>query len=99
MVSPANRTVSGLSGAAWPVLPQEEVKLPRETKASRYYAARETDANPVRTAPKEATGAGAEQEKFLFYRGVGTFAMPLSARALGMERSLSAGPERPSTAT
>ena len=47
---------------------------------SRYFAARETDAAPVQVA------AGAdkkEQEKFLFYRGVADFRMPLVVRAPG----------------
>jgi hypothetical protein len=60
------------------VLPQEEPSLLIEERRSRYYAARETDAAPLRVA--------AEGEKFLFYRGVGSFAMPLSARALGGDR-------------
>jgi hypothetical protein len=43
-----------------------------ESEPSRYYAARKTDSSPVTV--------GREQEKFLFYRGVGHFAVPLSAR-------------------
>jgi hypothetical protein len=41
---------------------------------SHYYAARETDAAPVQV--------GAQREKFLFYRGAGTFPLPISARSL-----------------
>jgi len=41
---------------------------------SHYYAARETDAASVRV--------GAEKEKFLFYRGVGNFPLPVSARVM-----------------
>ncbi len=77
----ANRTEKRLVWRGLSVLPREEVKLPREKFERRYYAARETEANPLRAASTESTGAGAEQEKFLFYRGVGSFAMPLSARA------------------
>jgi hypothetical protein len=40
--------------------------------ASRYYAARGTDAAPIT--------AGDQHEKFLFYRGVGRIPVPLSAR-------------------
>jgi hypothetical protein len=65
------------------VLAGEQVKLPNEEKASRYYAARETDATPLRVAFKEDDRKQTEQEKFLFYRGVGSFDMPLSVRALG----------------
>lgn len=46
--------------------------LPREGTSSRYYAARATDASPLTV--------DGEHEKFLFYRGVARFAVPLSAR-------------------
>jgi len=39
-----------------------------------YYAARETDAAPLQV--------GTQREKFLFYRGVGTFPLPVSAKPL-----------------
>jgi len=65
------------------VMPNEPLKLPNETKKSRYYAARETDAAPLRVGFFEANEKRVEQEKFLFYRGVGDFDMPLSARAWG----------------
>jgi hypothetical protein len=39
--------------------------------ASHYYAARDTDASPLES--------GDENEKFLFYRGVGAFDPPLTA--------------------
>jgi hypothetical protein len=46
-------------------------------QSSQYYAARETASTPLRiNAP-----AGQQQEKFLFYRGVATFAVPVSAIA------------------
>ena len=44
---------------------------PREAAPSHYYAARETDAAPVQV--------GTEREKFLFYRGVGGFPVPIAA--------------------
>jgi hypothetical protein len=47
--------------------------------AGRYFAARETDAATVRTAGPEKR----EDEQFLFYRGVGDFALPFVVRALG----------------
>lgn len=52
--------------------PDATPDLPRENHPSRYYAARATDASPI-----EVDG---QYEKFLFYRGVGRFAVPLSAR-------------------
>lgn len=50
--------------------------FPVESKDSHYYPARETDAAPVRVCGKTEQ----QYEKFLFYRGVGTFDLPLSAR-------------------
>jgi hypothetical protein len=58
------------------VLPGAEVELPIENKESHYYPARETDAAPLRVCGEKPQ----EHEKFLFYRGVGTFDLPLSAR-------------------
>ena len=51
------------------LLPGERPELPAGMGASHYYAARETDATPLRV--------GKQQEKLLFYRGVGDFALPL----------------------
>ena len=48
---------------------------------SRYYAARETDAAPVQVCGSD--GKSVQQEKFLFYRGVGTFDLPLSIKLSG----------------
>jgi hypothetical protein len=53
------------------VLPNENgVKYPQGSRPSHYYAARSTDANPVRV--------DSSYEKFLFYRGVGNFPVPLN---------------------
>jgi hypothetical protein len=57
------------------VLPGSDLVFPFEKKASHYFAARATDAAPVRS--------GKEQEKLLFYRGVGSFAPPLWVRYPG----------------
>jgi hypothetical protein len=54
------------------VRPGITAALPVESEPSRYYAARKTDSAPLTV--------GGEQEKFLFYRGVGRFPVPLSAR-------------------
>ena len=48
---------------------------------NRYYAARETDADPVQVCGTD--GKSVQQEKFLFYRGVGTFDLPLSVKLEG----------------
>ncbi len=69
------------------VLPKEDVRLLSEKQESRYYAARETDAAPLRvTFLGEAGNAVTEPEKFLFYRGVGTFAIPLIVKAMGEDK-------------
>jgi hypothetical protein len=54
------------------VEPNTTPALPTETEPSRYYAARGTDSAPI--------AVGDQHEKFLFYRGVGDFQVPLSAR-------------------
>lgn len=46
--------------------------LPVENGPARYYAARQTDSAPITV--------NGQSEKFLFYRGVGRFPIPLSAR-------------------
>jgi hypothetical protein len=53
------------------VTPGVTPALERGPERSHYYAARETDAAPIRV--------GNQNEKFLFYRGVGGFGVPLSA--------------------
>jgi hypothetical protein len=77
----AGRTDTRLTWEGIKVVPEESVKLPSEKKASRYYAARETDAAPLGVTFREEDRVATEHEKFLFYRGVGTFDMPLSVRA------------------
>jgi hypothetical protein len=61
------------------LLPGTTALLPVETKASRYYAARATDSAPLRIQ----TRAGVQSEKFLFYRGLGDFPLPLTVRFEG----------------
>jgi hypothetical protein len=68
------------------VRPGEPTELPTEAKESRYYAARETDAAPLRIPCYKDGGLATEEEKFLFYRGVGDFNMPLKVRASGDDR-------------
>ncbi len=61
------------------VMPGAEESFAVESKPSHYYPARETDAAPLRVC----TTKGQEREKFLFYRGVGTFDLPLTAKLDG----------------
>ncbi len=79
----AERTDRTLAWRQIEVLPGEALKLPKEEHKSRYYAARETDAGPLRVTFPQEDHSCVEQEKFLFYRGVGTFDMPLRVRARG----------------
>lgn len=60
------------------VMPGAAVNLPVDYKDSHYYPARETDSAPVQVCA--TAGKPAQQEKFLFYRGVGTFDLPVSVR-------------------
>ena len=69
-------------GIRWPrvtILPGETAPLLTEAAPSHYYPARETDAAIVRCGQKAKT----QHEKFLFYRGVGTFETPLRVRLDG----------------
>jgi hypothetical protein len=51
------------------IFPAEQAKFPTEKAQSHYYAARETDSAPIR--------AGGQDEKLIFYRGMGDIAIPL----------------------
>ena len=63
------------------VMPGAAVNLQVDYSSSHYFAARETDAAPVQVCA--TNGKPAQQEKFLFYRGVGTFDLPLSVKLDG----------------
>src|SRR5215510_5361039 len=56
--------------------PGAKEKFPVERSRSHYYPARETDAAPLSLGDEQKV----EQERFLFYRGIGFFDLPLSAR-------------------
>jgi hypothetical protein len=70
------------------VVPSAAPNFPTMTAPSHYYAARETDASPV--------VVNGQAEKFLFYRGVAAFDVPITTVALaegGVRiHNLSAGP-------
>jgi len=53
------------------VQPDTSPVFPTDGRTTRYYAARETDSAPL--------SAGVDREKFLFYRGIGRFPVPLTA--------------------
>ena len=63
-----------VSSATWRgvrLSPGSAASFPQEAAASHYYAARRTKAAPL--------AVGTQAEKFLFYRGVGRFGIPLAA--------------------
>ena len=71
---PAARNVgAGIDWGQVRVLASPTGSFPVEAGKSHYYPARETDANAVRVC----VAKNPEDEKFLFYRGVGTFPLPL----------------------
>jgi len=72
---------TGVNWGRFKVMPGAALNLPVEYSASHYFAARETDSAPVQVCSTD--GKPAQQEKFLFYRGVGTFDLPLSAKLAG----------------
>ena len=92
--SPEAKTTPGQS-MRWDVrlLPGETVKFPgKPDDENRYFEARETDAVPVQVEVSAREndrnfelrgGSVVQREKFLFYRGVGTFPPPVSLKATG----------------
>jgi hypothetical protein len=71
-------TIAWDSVSLAPTLGQDfprDVQKKIAVQANRYYAARETSATPLRVA----TTAGEQHERFLFYRGVSAFSVPISA--------------------
>lgn len=64
--------------------PKSEICYPQEAKESHYYPARETDAIPLAVQGEQKT----EYEKFLFYRGVGSFDLPLSVQLKDQQVSI-----------
>lgn len=68
--------VGSIAWDAVTVSPSLRAEFPHEAQDSHYYSARQTSATPLRVK----TPAGEQQEKFLFYRGVSTLRLPLSAK-------------------
>jgi hypothetical protein len=79
---PQARLVStGINWGRFKVTPGATLNLPAEYSPSHYFAARETDSALVQVCSTDSKPA--QQEKFLFYRGVGTFELPLSVKLAG----------------
>ena len=56
--------------------PRSFAEFPQEAGSNHYYAARQTSATPLQVK----TANGLQTEKFLFYRGVSTLAVPLATK-------------------
>jgi len=80
-----NEAATGDSRAYWNgirIMPREQNKqlesqLPADKLGSHYFAARQAEADYIQMEARRPTGTAAEVEKFIFYRGVGSFATAL----------------------
>jgi hypothetical protein len=71
----ANQPDGSIAWDSVTLSPSLAADFPQEARSDRYYAARATSSTPLRVqAP-----TGEQHEKFLFYRGVSVFAVPISA--------------------
>src|SRR6266436_2519798 len=70
------RPDGSISWDAVTVAPDLRAAFPADGRDNQYYAARQTASTPVLIK----TPRGEQQEKFLFYRGVANFAVPVAAR-------------------
>lgn len=64
--------------------PGSSAELASGVSANHYFTARETSSTPLRIS----TPAGEQTEKFLFYRGVASFSVPVSVRLADNSRVL-----------
>jgi len=71
----ARSVASGIDWGSLRILPNVDAALPTEPAASHYYPARAVDAATVQACSPR----GDERERFLFYRGVGSFQPPVTA--------------------
>ncbi|MEQ1567807.1 MAG: hypothetical protein ABMA64_19360 [Myxococcota bacterium] len=70
-------TGSGVDWGTFLLVPRGSAELPHDGSSSHYYPAR-----AVESALVQVCGAGGDEvERFLFYRGVGTFAPSIAATA------------------
>jgi hypothetical protein len=71
------------------IMPGAQFGLPNDFKENHYYPARETDAALVQVRSGQKT----EHEKFLFYRGIGNFDLPLSVSLEGNKVAIKNSPK------
>jgi hypothetical protein len=83
-------TIKTISWNGFIAQPGAKENFPVDQSKSHYYPARETDAAPLSLGDEQKV----EQEKFLFYRGIGNFNLPLSVRLEGDQAIIrNAGPD------
>ncbi len=82
----ARSVAAGINWGTLKISPGAAFNYPADYSDNHYYAARETDAAPVQVCG--SSGKPVEQEKFLFYRGVGSFDLPLSVKLMNDRLSL-----------
>jgi hypothetical protein len=70
------RTIKTIEWNGFVAQPGAKENFPVDQSRSHYYPARETDAAPLSFGDEQKV----EQEKFLFYRGIGDFDLPLWVR-------------------
>lgn len=75
----AREASRGINWEHFTVLPNAQVSFPVSKGESHYYPARETDAAPIRLGDESKI----EYEKFLFYRGIGNFELPVAVKLAG----------------
>lgn len=68
------------------LVPGSKAALPKESAPSHYYPAREVDAAVVESCGKDGR---LERDRFIFYRGVGTFELPMKVRLDGANVAVS----------
>jgi len=73
---PRNNSDGSIRWDAVRLIPGSRAAFPSPSGDNHYYAARNTSATPVRVKAR----GGDQDEKFLFYRGVSSAAMPIAAR-------------------
>lgn len=84
----AQTFANGINWGTIKLLPNEKENFLREAAYSHYYPARETDAVQLQVCNADKTLI--EREKFLFYRGVGNFNLPLTVKLDGKQVILAA---------
>jgi hypothetical protein len=72
----ANQRQSEIAWSSVKILPRTIGDFPNDGRNSHYYAARNTAAATVQVSDKGVS----QHERFLFYRGLGTFQPPLSVK-------------------